>query len=437
MKTRKIAAAAASLGIIASMVALIPMNAAADGYTPINGTNFQFGKYLVMEKEATVPNVSFSFSVAPASGTDLTPVAGSPFVLKAGPDGIKFTASTTENVAVTASTPTSATVSFASSDNSKTIDEINAGDSRTISFMTSENAVDEKFAEKNITLDLTGVEFSEPGVYRYVITEDSSTNYAGVAVDTDNKRYLDCYVTADAAGDLHVREFVFYVDAEHKSTGFTNQYKTDNLFIQKNVAGNQGSKIKHFKVRVKLTKPESLNIDDNDTFQIIGNRELEPEGNGSTLYSADTMKAGNNVASLTYAELAAGHDFYLCSGHNIEIRGIPSGLGYEVTEYREGYDASDTYTAGSDTKTGDAEGEGTAIAGVSFADTENSANNTYTLTDTCMKSNTNITLTNTLEGNVPTGVIMSVAASAGIVAVGAAGAACGYFFMKKKKSDEE
>lgn len=64
------------------------------------------------------------------------------------------------------------------------------------------------------------------------------------------------------------------------------------------------------------------------------------------------------------------------------------------------------------------------------ADTKNK------ITDTALTANAEVTFTNTKGGVIPTGVIVSVAGSAGIVAVGVAGVACG-LFMKKKKSDEE
>ena len=437
MKKKRFAVAAA-LGILASMAAL-PLNASAeaDTYTAVKGSTFNFDKYLVMENEAKVPNVTFDFEVAPASGADLTPDENSPFSLYAGPAGIKFKAVATQNVSIIDTDVTKARVTFSSEDDTKTTTELNSGE-KTISFMTAVNKEDEKFAEKVLTLDLSDVEFTQPGVYRYIITETAAGAVAGVAPDYDNKRYLDFYVTANTANELSVAGYIFYIDSDNKSTGFTNQYKTDNLMIEKFVTGNQGAKNKHFKINVKLTAPEGMYINDNNVFSVIGSLEKAPEANSATIYSADTMGSadGNNVTELTYAQLKAGHDFYLCSGHNVEIKGIPNGLGYVVTEYQEKYTPSVAYSSGSDNKTGDKDAEGTVIAGVATEVSEKK-NNTYSVTDTYLSADTNIKFTNELKGDIPTGVLMSVAGGAGLAAVGAAGVLCGYFFKRKKKSEEE
>lgn len=432
MKKGRLAAAFAAIGIAASISSLIPMSAAADSYTPIHGDTFTFDKYLVMENEAVVPNVSFTFKVEPASGTDLTTAEGSVFTLNPGPAGIKFTADAANSVELIGESPTTqAKVSFKSADNDDTITEINKG-TRTISFMTDTINDDEKFAEKLLTLDLSDVTFSQPGVYRYVITETDVSSAAGVVPDDAPKRYLDYYVSANAAGELGITGYIFYADDHaHKSTGFTNQYKTDNLFIEKAVTGNQGAKNRYFKINVKLNAPTGKMISDDNIFSIIGDYDTEKADGTVASYTADVINAANNVTQLTYAQLSAGHDFYICSGQNFEIKGLPNGIGYIVTEYQENYTPSVTFTG--DNKTGESDtDEGTAIAGVETADPK-----TFSVTDTYLNGDTNIKFTNELTGAIPTGILMSVAGAAGLLAVGAAGVMCGYFFIRKKKSEEE
>ena len=49
-------------------VALMAMPAgAATTYTPVQGGTFEFDKYLVMKTDASVPNVSVSFTIAPGN----------------------------------------------------------------------------------------------------------------------------------------------------------------------------------------------------------------------------------------------------------------------------------------------------------------------------------------------------------------------------------
>lgn len=426
MKNKRIAAVVASLGLAAMAYTAVPVNAgAAANYTPITGGTYTFDKYLVMKNDATVPNVSFDFQVesAEASGD-----------VKAGPAGIKFKADAENNVALNTTNDTKATVSFSTADNAKTKSEQNKGD-KTIAFSTTDNTEDEKYISKALTLDLSGVTFSEPGIYRYIITETNAESVAGISADTNPTRNLDIYVQNTSDGELSVQGFVLYYGTNTKSTGFTNNYGTNNIQITKNVTGNQGSKDKHFKINVKLTNADNLAINDNDTFLLAGNYEKTPSKTGDTIYEAADMKTANNITTITYGQLKGdGYSFYLCSGHNIEIKGIPSGLGYEITEYQETY--TPDITVSGDTKTGDKTGEGTHIAGEANS-AESSADKTYTIADTYLKSNAVVTFTNDKAGTLPTGVLMTVAGSAAIAALGIAGVAAGTVYLRKKKSEEE
>ena len=67
MKNKRIAAIVASLGLAAMTYTAVPMSTnAAEDYTPVSGETYTFEKYLVMENDANVPNVSFDFTVTPA-----------------------------------------------------------------------------------------------------------------------------------------------------------------------------------------------------------------------------------------------------------------------------------------------------------------------------------------------------------------------------------
>ena len=70
MKTKRIAAAVASLGLIASMAVVMPMGASAAGTTYSSTLTTDdalktttLDKYLVMDAGANVPNSSFTFTV--------------------------------------------------------------------------------------------------------------------------------------------------------------------------------------------------------------------------------------------------------------------------------------------------------------------------------------------------------------------------------------
>lgn len=427
MKNKRIAAIVASLGLAAMTYTAVPMSTnAAEDYTPISGETYTFEKYLVMENDANVPNVSFDFTV-----TSVTPTEENVF---AGPAGIKFTAAEGSGISVETDTPNKATVQFKSNDTKKP--ESDAG-SKTINFVTDSKS-DESFASKTLTLDLSEVTFSQPGIYRYEIVETSSDNIAGISPDVQNKRNLDIYVqNGSTPGTLVIDGFILYYGTMEKTTGFTNQYNTNNLVVEKKVTGNHGSKNKHFKMTVKLTNEDDLQINDNDTFAVIGNFEKEPKQNDVTSYDDATMKAANNIDHITYADLKGdGYSFYLCDGHYFEIKGIPSGLGYSVTEYQEEYTPSVSFAPSGDTKTDDKTGDGTAIEAVK-TDSETPLERQYAVTDSYLTNDASVTFTNERTGSIPTGILMTVAGSAGIAAIGIAGVAAGTIYLRKKKSEEE
>ncbi|MBQ8966612.1 hypothetical protein [Ruminococcus sp.] len=432
MKKNKFFAGLAASVLAAGMMTAVSASATAaeplDNYEIINGTQVSFDKYLVMENSATVPNVSFGFSVAPAE--EDIPATENTLGVKKGPAGIKFVAD--EDNDVTVNTDGNAQAAFKSSDTTEA--EADA-ENRTIKFDTDIED-DEKFASKAVTLDLSEVEFTEPDVYRYVVTEQKAEGIAGVTSDADNVRYLDVYVI-DKDGELKIDGFYFHTgsdapkvgtpDSSRKSTGFSNAYRTNDLAFSKTVTGNQGSKDKYFKFTLTLTNADGLDVNDDDVFMLKGSWDKEPEVNDATIYTAEEL-ASNKKTSLTYAELKAGYDIYLHSGQNITVQGIPEGLGYVVKEAFEDYAPSVVLSNSSDMQTADKEDEGTAIEGK----TEGTE---FSVTDTYLTKNTEAAFTNDRAGTLPTGIIVAVAVPVVLSIAGFAGAMT--IFIKRRKEDAE
>ena len=70
----------------------------------------------------------------------------------------------------------------------------------------------------------------------------------------------------------------------------------------------------------------------------------------------------NNRDKISYKDLKAGFSFYIHDEQRIEIQGIPSGLGYTITETPEDYLPSAAMDQNGDIKTNDkGENEGTDI----------------------------------------------------------------------------
>ena len=315
-----------------------------------------FDKYLVMDKNANVPNAVFTFTIAPGAAVDAADTA--PQVL-AGPAG---------------GATISGTAAFTPADT--TYDTLQTGD---VLNLAAGLGADQKYAAKTVNITADGTKFTAPGIYRYVITEEA-TSISGITNDTDTTRVLDLYVTSDANGALTVSSAVLHKDASvlaagsytSKDSGFTNTYATSDLTISKTVTGNQGFRNKYFTFNVSISGAAAGTV-------YTVNLDAADETAGSNT-NASTLTADSNGA--------VTGTFYLKHGQSIVIQGLTSGTTYTVTESidsSEGYTTS--YVIGSaDSVTGTATGAqemGTADQTVAF--------------------------TNHREGTVPTGILVDVA----------------------------
>lgn len=430
--------------VVLAMAMMSPaamMNAHAVGikYTPVQGTETSFDKYLVLEKDATVPNATFNFTIA--NGDDIPATA----------DHFAVLAPTNKN-GVTGSPSIEADQAKFAPGDSTTDEEAKLTD-ETVNFVTTSKAAnddlgfDEKYAKHKVKIDFSKVTFSEPGVYRYKITENAMTSIAGLTTDKSTK-YLDVYVTdndtAANTGTLKVSGYVLHDKADApksgpdkgtadvakdndrlgtKSTGFTNKLITDNLSIAKQVNGNQGSKDQYFAFTVKLDPAANTQINDEDIFKVDAARHADsiPTANSATAYTAADMKAANNIAELTGAQLKAGYTFYLKNGQYVTIYGIGRGTTYTVTE-----DAKDYKSTAADKVM-----NGTTVKGVT-ADDE-----TFTdATTAAISKDTKTGYLNTKDGVIPTGLVSNHLVAFGSLAAMVCAAFAAMFLFKKNKKDE-
>ena len=459
MKTKNFAALIAAISIAAS-VAAVPASASSSTVysTTIEGIKVtSFEKYLVMESNSVVPNASFSFTIAAGeavAGTDTTlPIlagVGTPkFLLKSVTDGMEAGDEKTLKTNDNDGTASKATVNFTSADTDNTavtIAEGDKGEGKTVKFDTPANTTDEKYAQKKIAIDFSDIVFTEPGVYRYVITEAdaAATQAAGVTNDADNTRVLDVVVSDTSSASqqkLSITNYLLHdsiadtpvkdssgtnATIADKSTGFTNQYESYDLQFSKQVTGNQGSRDKFFKFDISITNAKGSEI------TVLGQGTTflaAPTKSTTTSYEETDMNAANTKDDNTTRDgqqLTADADgnitatFYIRNGQSVKLLGLPAGAKYTVTEAEEDYTPSVNAT---EANTGD------------VAVNEN--NNGITDQDTGIKGDTNATFINTRNGNIPTGVISTAAGSAGIAAVGLVGVIFGVICVKKKKSEEE
>lgn len=398
-----------SLGAIAlASVMTMSMGApvfAAEYNTVIGGTaTTTFDKYLVMDKQAEVPNASFTYAVT-AGKAKAYDVAGKKFAVLAGVNADKVTMAGV-------GTKTAGTITYKQGD--ATSNDENA-------LVKDYDKATEKYAKKTATLDFSACKFTEPGIYRYIVTE-SGTNQ-GVTNDADATRVVDVYVNdaSDADGyKLTIVGYVLHSNADDapdvslgenngsadayvgtKSQGFTNSYDTSDITIRKEVSGNQASRNKYFEFTVNIAGAVPGTVYDVD----LTKAETATQSNAATIK--------DNEGKTNPATLKVGEDgtvtqkFYLAHGQEIKIQGIAKDSTYNVTENAEDY-------------------KSTAAGVTDYTDATNG-----TVVSTDLKTS----YLNTRDGVIPTGVIMTVAPFAAVTLLGGVGAVT--MVMKKRKSSEE
>ena len=416
------------------MTALMAATAFAGVGTPVlaaAGTNYgatiegtkttTFDKFLLMDTQANVPNATFTYAVT-AGTAKAYDVAGKKFQVLAGVDSDKITMAGVGGTAAAANT-----IVFSQGDDSDTHDT-------TKDAYVKDLGAGKKYALKTATLDFSKVQFTEPGVYRYIITEDGTNQ--GVTNDADLTRVLDVYVN-DASAEvdgaftkkLTIAGYVLHSNENDepdvaagndfgsagayvatKSQGFTNSYDTSDLTLRKQVTGNQASRDKYFEITLNIDKAQPNTKYD----VVIDDADATSKANAATI----TANAGKtNATSITTDDTGkATQKFYLQHGQQVTVQGLAKDTTYAVTENTEDYKstANTKDTPVVDTK----------------ADTEAAP-----VDGTIVSTDLTTGFLNTRDGVIPTGVIMAVAPFAVVTLLGGAGVIT--MVMKKNKKEDE
>lgn len=417
------------------MTALMAATAFAGVGTPVlaaAGTNYgttiegtkttTFDKFLVMDKQANVPNAKFTYTVT-AGNAKAYDVAGKKFQVLAGVDADKITMA-----GVGAADAAANSIVFKQGDGSDTHDTTKD------EYVKNIDAAKQKYALKTATLDFSKVQFTEPGVYRYIITE-SGTNQ-GITNDADITRVLDVYVN-DASADvdgaftkkLTIAGYVLHSNendepdvaagenfgstgtyTDKKSQGFTNSYDTSDLTLRKQVTGNQSSRDKYFEFTLNIAAAQpntkyDVVIDDADATSKTNAATIEANAGKTNVTSITTDGAGK-----------ATQKFYLQHGQQVTVQGLAKDTTYTVTENTEDYKST--------ANTKDAPVVDTK------ADTEAAP-----VDGTIVSTDLTTGFLNTRDGVIPTGVIMAVAPFAVVTILGGVGIVT--MVMKKNKKEDE
>ena len=416
MKKRNYLAVLASLAVMTSMFSISANAANYPEDKKAQGGTSDFSKYLVLDNGANVPNATFKYSIAAGTAIEGTENEMQVYAGIIAKD---------ESENVTAPVVSDAVFQAADTTKAGAVDD------------GITNSADKKYAQKTITANFAGIKFDEPGVYRYVVTEDLNGSQGVTNVGSITKT-LDVFVI-DKNGTLEVESYVLYnkvidtapskntsveiaadktAEDGKKTDGFVNDYDTHDLTFSKTVTGNQGSKDKYFKFDVTISNAVAgtvYTVDlSNADATVASNSATKSDYIGKTNPSTITVPDDNTTVTET---------FYLQHGQYITIFGLANDTVYSVTENAEDYTSS--------------EGILEAYSTLNWDNNDGYDALTDAVSGTINGADIHTGYTNDRSGTIPTGVILSVAAPVviGLAVLG------GIVFLvirnKKRESEEE
>lgn len=297
----------------------------------------------------------------------------------------------------------------------------------------------------DIKLNFAGVTFTQPGVYRYLITETlaNSATYDGIAVQDggSNERYLDVYV--DGAGTIYG---YVCIDANSSITSGTDDTKKTNGFVEdtNHTGENKSGADYYYTYDLTLSKDVvNDNYAESNTafpFTVFFKNSAgytttytitETAGTGSTGISpaAASAPAWRGVArvkdggAITYTGIPCGVDV------DVYETNVASGVTYTVTTSVNGG------TAVQDNNVTSSSAPATAVEqGSSRAAYESTKANVDTTLNTAVTATQTVAVTNTLQLISPTGYVVRYAPYALMLL---AGIALLVIVMKHRKNRED
>lgn len=344
--------------VVTSMIAGMPTAKAYTTLSVATGTKVTLTeKLLVSESGTAVPNVSYTFTAGAIQG---------------------FTAGSVQYYCETDLTSATNTGVKPTGDSGKTV-TFGPGDGTGVITV-----------EKTVDFDLGGLEFTEPGIYYWTITKTKAG--ASSATNEVDTLYLIARVN-DVGGTLTpIYSINTDLTTASKRNEIVDNYPANNhsLTLTKMVTGNQGSKDQYFKFDVTLSGLGDIAGHDLDV-TLSG-----ATGTPATTLYGETPNQLNPTTIRIKSDGTATATFWLKHNQTIVIDGILEDASYTVTEdnaFASGYDTK--YKIGSTETDGKATGTQDIGTGVT------------------------VIYTNTKASDVPTGIVLDMAAPlAGIALVG-------------------
>ena len=312
---------------------------AENTYTPVSGEKITIEKYLIYASTSNAPEVTFTYNMTPG---DAIPPEGGKYEVKSGGDPS------------VAGTPVIGSASFDSESIKYSTAQSTSSDIGQYAGITvdpvelSDNDV---YSRSDISVDLSGVSFSKPGIFRWKITENDAGEQAnrGVVPVGEQTKYLDVYVSSDsynegsAHGTLEITGYILQNkegyqppleegDDVTKTVGFTSRYSTHNISLRNKISGNQGSLNKYFEYTWNITGAHQ-NCKYDITY--INADRVVPDKPTDKVTKAEYRGKENPVSVTTDSDGNATFKVYLKADQKISINGISDKAKITITQTQE------------------------------------------------------------------------------------------------------
>lgn len=234
------------------------------------------------------------------------------------------------------------------------------------------------------SLDFSQLNFEQPGIYKYTVTEVAGSN-KDMTYDTTRNLYVYVRWNSDKTGlEIYGAAMSKDTTTENKDANFVNEYKKSNkteelfkdLTIEKTVTGTQGDTSKLFSFTLTITS-----------------------GSGRKYYKVSTTANGSAVQ----LESGKPYEFQLKDKDKIVVENLSANDDYTITE-------ADYTSEGYTTKIG--------------------SDKTNTKTGKMPQQDLTVTFENNKEAVTPTGIVMSYGP---YIAMIAAAAVLAFVFLRRKE----